>query len=173
MPKTKEEKKKIIEELREKVKKQRVMLFVSFKGLKTKDFSTLRKKLKETGNELKVAKKTLAQLVFDEKGINIDLKKPKGELALVFGYKDEILPAKIVWQFSQGNPHLKILGGFFENNFLESEKIIELAKLPTKEELLAKLVESMVVPILNLVNVFKGNFRSLIYILSQIKVQGK
>lgn len=173
MPKTKQDKEKIIKDLQEKIERQKIIVFVSFKGLKTKDFEILRKKLKESGNELKVVKKTLAQLAFKKKGVKVELEEIKTQMALVFGYKDEILPAKIVWQFSQENPNLEVLGGLFENNFMEKEKIIELAKLPTKEELVTRLVRSLSAPILNLMNVLGGNLRSLIHILSQIKVQNK
>lgn len=171
MPKTKQEKQKILDQLREKVEKQKAIVLVSFRGLKTKDFSILRTKLKETGNELKVTKKTLLQLVFNEKGFQMDLKKIKDEIALVFGYQDEILPAKIVWQFSQENPNLKILGGFLENKFFDSEKVIEFAKLPTKEELLGKLVKTVSAPLENFVYVLKANLQNFIYLLTQIKGQ--
>lgn len=169
MPLTREKKQKILEELKEKITKQKAMIFVDFTGLKVKDLSNLRKKIKAVGDELKVAKKTLIRIAFKEIKIEIDPKKMPGEIALIFGYKDEILPAKIVWQFAETNPNLKILGGFFENKFFEADKIIELAKLPTKEEILAKFVWSIKAPILNLINVLQGNIKGLIYILSIIK----
>lgn len=170
---SKEKKKKILQELKEKIERQKTMIFVDFTGLKVKDFSILRKRLKERGDEIKVVKKTLAQLAFNEKGLKVEIEKMKGELALVFGYQDEVLPAKLVWQFSKENSNLKILGGLLENNFLESEKIIEIAQLPTREELIKRLVGSVSAPILNLANALKSNLRKLIFILSQIKGQVK
>lgn len=162
---TKAKKQKIIEELKEKIAKQKIMIFVDFTALKAKDLFHLRKKLKETGNEIKVAKKTLMGVAFKEAKLEIDPKKLPGQIALVLGYQEEISPAKIVWQFSQENPNLKILGGFFEKRFWETEEIIALAKLPSREELLAKLVGSFSAPILNFVNVLKANIKGLIYIL--------
>lgn len=167
---TKVQKQKIIEELKEKVAKQKVIIFVNFSGLKVKDLFNLRKKLKMAGNELKVAKKTLMGIVFKKAKIEIEPKKLAGELALVFGYKDEISPAKILWQFTELNPNLKILGGFFGNKFRGAEEIIALAKLPLKEELLAGLVGSLSAPITNFLNVLQGNLRKLIHIISQLKV---
>ena len=167
---SREKKKKILEDLKEKISKQKAIIFVDFTGLKVKDFSDLRKRLKSIGSELKVAKKTLMGIVFKKAKLEIEPKKLPGEIALVFGYKEEILPAKIVFQFSQENPNLKILGGVLENNFFEAEKIIELAKLPSREELLARLVGSISAPISNLTNVLEGNLRNLVYLFSQIKV---
>jgi large subunit ribosomal protein L10 len=169
MPLTKEQKKKIIEGLKEKTGKQRIIIFADFTGLKVKDLSDLRKKLKKGGSELKVAKKTLLGFVFKNAGLEIDFKKLKGEIAAIFGYKNEISPAKTVYQLAAANANLKILGGIFGKNFVEAEKIIELAKLPTKEELLARLVGSVSAPISNFISVLQGNIKGLICILSAIK----
>lgn len=170
MPLTKLQKQKIIEDLKEKIAKQKIMIFVDFAGLKVKDLSNLRKKLKVAGNELKVVKKTLLKIAFKQVGFEIEVEKLKGEIALVFGYKDEISPAKIVYQFAEENPNLKILGGFFENKFKEAQEIVALAQLPTKEELLARLVGSIKAPISNFVNVLEANIKGLIYVLANAKI---
>jgi large subunit ribosomal protein L10 len=167
---TKEQKQKILEDLKDKIAKQKAMVLVSIAGLKVKDVADLRRKLKAADGSLKVAKKTLIEKAFKENKLDFDKKDYKEELALVFGFKDEILPAKAVYEFSEMSPELKILGGFFENKFLESEKVIELAQLPTKEQLLARLVGSISAPISGFVSVLNGNLRNLVYILSQIKV---
>ena len=169
MPQTKEKKKKVIEELKTKISTQKMIVFFDFSGIKTKDLSELRNELKESDNELKITKKSLAQIAFKSLGFKIDFKKIKSQLALVFGFKDEILPAKLIHQFSQKNPSLKILGGVFEKNLIGPERIIELAELPTKEELLSRLVGSISSPISNLVYVLKANIKGLIYVLSTIK----
>jgi len=169
MPQTKEQKKKIVEELKERIERQKIIIFVDFTGLKVKDLSNLRKKLKTADSELKVAKKTLTKIAFEEKGLEINAKNLKGEIALVFGYKEEIPPAKTIYQFSQENPNSKILGGYFENKFVLAEKIIELAQLPTREELLVKLVSSISAPISNFINTLQYNFKGLIYLLTKIK----
>ena len=166
---TKVQKQKIIEDLKEKIAQQKVTIFVDFTGLKAKDIFDLRKKLKMADSQLKIAKKTLAQIAFKEMGLKTEIKKLKGEIAFVFGLKDEISPTKTIFQFSRIDPNLKILGGFLENKFVEAEKIIELAKLPTREELLGKLVGSISAPVSNLINVLQGNLRKFVFILSQIK----
>ena len=169
MPQTKLQKEKILNDLKEKTARQKAIVFVDFTGLKVKDFSNLRKKLKAADNEIKVAKKTLMGIIFKNAKLEIDAKKLPGEIALVFGYKDIISPTKILWQFSQQNQNLKILGGFIENHFKEAEEIIELAQLPTREELLAKLVRSISAPVYNFVYALQYNLRGLVYILSKTK----
>mgnify|MGYP001611996364 FL=1 len=166
---TKTQKQKIIDDLKEKIAKAKAIVLVGIAGLKVKDISELRKKLKTINGNLKVVKKTLAERVLKENKLDFDKKRFKEELALVFGFEDEILPAKTVYQFSQENDKLKILGGFLEQKFQAAEEIITLAQLPSKEELLAKLVGSIASPISGLVNVLQGNIKGLIYVLNAIK----
>jgi large subunit ribosomal protein L10 len=174
MAKTKEEKKKILKDLKEKIEKQKIMIFVDFTGVKSKDLFLLRRKLKELGNEMKVAKKTLINLALKEKNLNvIDVRKMLGEVAVIFGMKDEISSAKTVYEFSKENKNLKILGGILEKSFIGPEKIDELAKLPAKEELLAKLVSEISAPILNFVYVLRSIPQSLVFVLSQIQLKVK
>jgi large subunit ribosomal protein L10 len=169
---TKEKKRKILEELKEKIERQKIMIFVDFTGVKSKDLFSLRRKLKELRNEMKVAKKTLINLALKEKNLDvIDVRKILGEIAVIFGMKDEITGAKIVYEFSRENKNLKILGGILEKNFIGPEKIEELAKLPTKEELLAKLVSDVSAPISNFVYVLKSIPQSLVFVLSQIQLK--
>jgi large subunit ribosomal protein L10 len=139
MAQTKAQKQKIVQELGEKMEKQKSMVFFDFTGLKVKDLSQLRKKMKKEGAEIKVAKKTLLRLALKKAGLDFDVEKLKGEVALAFGFKDEISPAKIGYQFSLENPHLKILSGFFDGKFREAEGMIALAQIPPKDELLSKL----------------------------------
>lgn len=166
---TKEQKKKIVEDLKENIAQQKSMVFVAIEGLKAAELFDLRKRLKAADCLLSVAKKTLLNIVLKEKKIDIDLKELEGQIVLIFGFKDELSPAKIAYQFSLGNKNLKILAGFFENKFRDVEEIITLAKIPSKEELLARVVSSISAPVSNFVNVLQGNIKGLIYIFKQAK----
>lgn len=166
---TKAQKQKILEDLKEKASRQKIILFVDFSGLKAKELFNLRKKLGALGAKLKVAKKTLISLVFKKEELGIDPRKLPGEVALVFGFEDEILPAKTVYQFSQEFPNLKILGGIFEKEARGAGDIIELAQLPPKEELLARLVGNVKSPISNFVRVLEANIKGLIIVLARAK----
>ena len=166
---TKTQKQKILEDLKDKVAKQKAIILVGITGLKVKDISELRKKLKATDGNLKVAKKTLIEKVFKEKKLEFDKKNFKEEVALVFGFKDEILPAKTVYQFSLGNEKVKILGGFIENKMKTIEDIIALAQIPTRDELLSRLVASIKAPVSNFVYALNYNLKGLMYLLTKIK----
>ena len=136
---TKVQKQKVVEDLKEKIEKQKSMAFFDFTGLKVKDLSALRKRMKRENSVIKVAKKTLLGLALKKAGLEISIEDLKGEIAVAFGFKDEISPAKICYQFSQENPNLKILGGFFGEKLRDAEEIIALAQIPSQEELLSKI----------------------------------
>lgn len=165
---TKEKKEKTIKGLKEKISNQKSIVFVNFSGLKTTDLLELRKKLKSLDSELLVSKKTLTKIALKEKDIDVDFENLKGETALIFGFEDEIAPAKIAYDFSRKNKKLQILGGVLENKFRGKEDIISLAQLPSRVELLAKLVGTMNAPVYEFAGVLNGNLRNFVYLLSEI-----
>lgn len=172
MPKTKEQKEKIIEDLAENLQKQKSIVFIDFSGCDSKFLFNLRDELQKSNCLLKIAKKTLFKKALENlemKNISKKINQIKVQLALIFGFGDEIVPFKICYQFSRENENLKILGGIFGNEFLEKEKATELAQLPSRDELWARLIGSLQSPVSNFVNVLKGNIKGLIYALSAIK----
>lgn len=169
MAKTKEQKKEALEAVKNKISKQKIIMFVDFSGLKVNDMFELRNKLKESGGELRVAKKTIIGLALKETGLDFDVGELEGEIALILGYEDFISPAKIVYEFSQENPNLKILGGFFENKSETAEKFIALAQTPSQEELLTRMVGSMSAPLTNFVRALNYNIKGLLQVLIAIK----
>ena len=166
---TKKQKEQVIEDLTDRIKRQKVLVFTDFSGLKVSETRDLRKKLREAGMEYKVAKKTLIKLALEKAKKVADIMQFKSSVALVFGYNDPIMPAKIISGFSKEHNKLKVLGGLMEDKVLTVEEIKELAKIPSREELLTKLVWSIKAPVSGFVNVLSGNIRNLLLIFKQIK----
>jgi len=157
---TKEQKTKQIKSIKDKVsqgpKGCPSILFVDFAKVPSKDMFSLRKNLKEQGCNLKIAKKTLVRIAFGQSNISFWNKIKSvipGQLALVFGTEDEIAPYQITNKFAKDHADLKILGGIFEKKFIDREKALVLASLPTRNELLAKLVGSIYNPVSGFVRV--------------------
>lgn len=143
---TKEQKVKQIENLKERVANQKSMIFVDFAKVPSKEMFAFRKSLKEAGCNLKIARKTLVRVAFGQSNISFWNKIKEsvpGQLALVFGIEDEIAPARIANQFGKTNENFKILGGIFENRFIDRERALVLANLPSRNELLSRLVGSL------------------------------
>lgn len=168
---TREQKQTIITDLETKIEKQKSIVFMDFSKIKVKELAKLRGNLKKEGGEMKVAKKSLMEIALKNKNIELDSKKLEGEVAMIFGYQDEIAPSKIVYQFSKENQNAKILGGLLENKFCEMADVIKLAELPNKEQLLGMLLGTLSAPATNFVGVLSGNMRKLVLALSQIRDQ--
>ena len=169
---TKEQKQKQIKDIKEKVLNQKSMVFVDFNKVSSKDMFSLRTLLKESGCNLKIAKKTLIRIAFGQSNISFWNKIKSavpGQLALVFGIEDEVAPARISNQFAIKHENFKILGGIFENRFIEKEKVLALANLPTKQELLGRMVGSISSPMSGFITVLQGNIKGLVVVLSKIK----
>jgi len=169
MAKTHEQKQKIISKLEEELKGIKGLVFVDYYGLKVKEVEELKKRLKEKSCKYIVAKKTLLNLVLKEMGLgHIDLTKLEGGLGLAYSLEDEIMPIKVAFDFAKKNKALNVRGGVLNEDFLSVEDAEILSKLPTRQELIAKLLGTIKAPISNLTYVLKGNLKGLVYILSSI-----
>ncbi len=167
MAKTKAQKKKIMEDLEKKFNKMKIVVFADYFGLKVKEMQELKKLLKEKGSEYLVAKKTLIKLALKKSGVkDINLDEMDGGLSIVFGYQDELEPVKVITKFSKEHKAFKTSGGILEGKFIDLEKIIELSKLPTKQELISKLLWQIKAPVSGLIGVMKGNLRGLVCVLN-------
>lgn len=164
----KSQKSKIVDDLAEKLEKQKVAIFTDFHGVSVAKTRELRQGLKKSNSEFKVAKKTLLNLALKKAGINFDTKTLEGELGVIFGFGDEALPAKLAYKFSRLNNTFKLLGGILSGKIFSAEDAVALAKLPSREELLSKLVFAMQSPIQGLVNVLQGNIKNLVVVLNKI-----
>ncbi|MDD5071427.1 MAG: 50S ribosomal protein L10 [Patescibacteria group bacterium] len=171
MPKTREQKKEILENLTEKIKRAKSVVFAKFDGLGVKENEDLRDKLKKGGSEYYVAKKTLMDLAFKDSQVkDLSIRNFEGKVAAIFSYDDEVAPAKITGEFKKGTPEkISFLGGILENKFISSETVETLSALPGKKELYAKMVGSMKAPVSGFVNVLSGNLRGLVCALNAIK----
>jgi len=169
MPLTRDKKESVVKELEDCLEKQKSIVFMDFKGIKVKDLSVLRSKLKDENNEMKVSKKSLINVAFKNKKIDFDAKGLSGEVAVIFGYGDEVSSSKTVYQFTKNSKEAKILGGFVENRFYAESDIIKLAELPPKPQLIGRFMGTINAPTSNFVGVLGGNLRKLVVALSQIK----
>lgn len=175
MPKSKIQKQEILRDLAEKISKAKSVVFAKFNKLGVKENEELRRELKKEGSEYFVAKKTLMGLAFKDSKIDgLDVKNFDGQVAAVFGYNDEVAPAKIVSKFSKSHKgdkeeKIEFVGGILENKFIDAVSVKNLAGLPSKQELYAKIVGSINAPVSGFVNVLAGNIKKLFYALKAIE----
>ena len=169
MAKTKQQKKKIVEELVEKLSLFKGLVFAGFNKLTVKDSRDFKNLCRENEIDYIVTKKKLLKIALEKNKLEVDPSKIEGEVALVISKKEEIAPAKIVTQFMKNHEALAIKGGILESRFLSVEEVKNLAMIPGRNELLAKLVGSLNAPIAGFVTVLKGNLRGLVQVLGEIQ----
>lgn len=167
MPKTKQQKKEILRKLTEKFKESKGVVFAGFSGLTVKQADELRKKCREAEVEYFVAKKTLIKKALKEVGLAE--RDFAGEVAAAFSKKDEVAAAKTLYDFAKENEQISLLAGILEDKLIEEEQVQGLAKLPSKQELLAKLVGSINAPAGGMINVLAGNLRGLVQVLKAVQ----
>jgi large subunit ribosomal protein L10 len=162
-----EKKIQIVKNLKEKLAEAKGIVLTDYQGLSVPEVELLRKKLQEVGANYQIAKNTLLNLAL--KGSGHELQDTSYELtgptAVVLSREDEIAPLKALYDFTKEHQALKVKGGFFEGAWLVAEKLKEIAALPGREVLLAKVVGMLQSPIAGLVNVVKGNQIGLVRVL--------
>jgi len=168
---SKEQKEKLSKDFIKNIMDSKTTVVVDYKGMTVAEINELRNLLREAGIKMQVLKKTVAQVALKDQDIDLDVRKLEGQLAFVYGGEDEVSAAKIVHKFSKDNEKLKMLAGILEGKAMAQEEMVSLAKLPGKDELLAKVVGSLKAPVSGFVNVLSGNLRGLVYTLQAIKEQ--
>jgi large subunit ribosomal protein L10 len=169
---TREQKKESLEAIKESLKKQNILIFANFSGLDVVSINEFRKQLKKIGAKVMVAKKSLTKIAFKELSIDLPKEALEKELALIFGFEEQIAVAKEAYNFANNNEALILKGGYLKENekfdFLNVQELIEFAKLPSRQELYSKLLGTISAPLSNFVNVQKENIKGLFYALGAI-----
>ncbi|MBT4723079.1 50S ribosomal protein L10 [Candidatus Falkowbacteria bacterium] len=170
MAKTKQQKEEIIKTLVGRIQNAKLAVLTDLEGLTVNDSQELRDKCKENQIELISAKKTLIQKALEESKVEgLDIKALKGSISVVTSQDDEVTPAKIIKDFSKDHESVVFRAGVLEGKIVDEATLKQLASLPSKEELLAKMVGSLNAPISGFVNVLAGNLRNLVNVLNAIK----
>lgn len=166
---TRKQKEEIVKGLSEKFAREKIAIFSRIHKIPVADLSALRRELKRAGAELSISKKTLMKRALDAAGLNVDPKKLEGEVGIVFGYENQVAPAKIIHKFRKANSTFEILAGLLEKQTLSKEQVLAMASIPSREELLTMLASALAGPLRNILNVLQGNQRNLVVVLNKIK----
>ena len=165
------QKEKIVEALHEKFSKAKTALLTDFRGLNMSAISELRSQLRDASVEYQVVKNTLAARASE--GTDMSLLKDhfSGPCAVALSYEDPVAPAKVLTKFSEENKALEIKVGIVDGRVIDLDGIMRLSKLPSEEELLAKLLMTLNAPITGFVTVLGGVLRNFMGVLEAIKCQ--
>ena len=165
------QKKEQVERLAKEISESEISVLIDYKGLDVLKMTELRCKLREAGVRMEVVKNSL--LVRASEGTDAALMKDfyKGPTAIVLSDDDPVAPARILADFAKDNDKLEIKAAALAGKLLSVDEIKQLAKMPSKEELLGKLVCTLIAVPTNFVNVLAGVPRAFVNVLSAVKDQ--
>ena len=160
------EKAVVIDELAEQLSRAKLAILTDYRGLSVTGLQGLRSTLRPLNAEFRIAKNTLTRIAAEKAGIDGLLPMLDGPLALVLAYEDVVAPSKAIADFARTSRILTIKGGVLEKTIVTAKGIEDLATLPSREELLGKLLGTINSPIQGLVNVLSGPSRSFVQVLN-------
>ena len=163
-------KKKVVKDLQDKFGEARAAFIADYRGITANDMAEFRRSLRDNSNEFKVVRNTLAKRALDGTPAEPLTEHFVGTTAIVFSYSDAVSAAKTLTDFSKEKP-FKLKGALLGEKVLSLDEVKALADLPSREELLAKMVGSMNSPLTGLVGVLSGVPRKLVYALNAVKAQ--
>ncbi len=166
---SKEKKSEILKGLKERLEGAKIVVFVNFHGLNTALTKEIRKLMAIAEAKYLVAKKTLIKKALENFKFSGQIPNLEGETAVIIGRGEATAPVKFLSKFAKAHPELALLGGIFEDSFVDKQTLAAIAKLPAREVLLAQLLGVINAPKQQMVGVLQGPIRNFISILSQIK----
>lgn len=166
-----QENKEKVQKIEEDLEKTKAFFLADYSGLNVNAQQELREKVREAGGSLKVTKNTLLKIALKNQGYDISKLEEnlQGPNIALFAIDNPIAPLKVITEFAKKHKKPEIKTGILEKEVLSLTKIEQLASLPSKQELLTKLVRGIQSPVYGLVNTLQGNNRKLIYALNTIK----
>ncbi len=166
-----EAKKTVVEEIAQKVKASKSVVFVDYNKLTVAEVSELRNKCRQAGCEYKVYKNTLVRKALNELGYNQFDADLNGPTAVTFA-KDETAAAKIMVAAEKDYADKIVLkSAFVDNAYVDKAGIKALASMPSREELVAKMLGSVKAPIANFAGVLSNLLSGIVRVLDGVAKQ--
>ena len=149
-------KKVIVEEIKEKIKSAKTLTFVDYRGLTAVEDTALRAAFRKAEAEYKVYKNRLLLRALEELGMTGYESILEGTTAVAFGYKDEVSTAKILVDTIKETKKMQLKGGILDGKQIDVAMVEELAKIPSKEVLITKLLYILQSPVRGLAVALKA-----------------
>ncbi len=168
------EKVEAVQKIAEKLSRTTLVIATDYRGLTVADITRLRRKLGESGIEYHVVKNTLTRIAAEQVGREQLAGLLEGPTAVAFGYGDPVEPARVLLDYIRSSRvELKVKGGLLDGRLLAQADLVQLATLPSREVLLAKVVGGIQGPLVSLVNVLNAPLVNLVRALQQISEKQK
>ena len=166
-----DEKKKIVDELKDKFSKSKVVIVTDYKGLDVTTINSLRRELRESQVEYRVVKNTLLIRAAENTDLAMIKDNFKGPSAIAISYEDPVAPAKVLTDFAKDHEQLDIKAAVMEGRALDLAAIKALSKLPSREAIVGQLLSVMTGVPTGLVRALSDIPRRLLNVLGAVKNQ--
>jgi large subunit ribosomal protein L10 len=164
------EKEQIIAEIKEMVQRAKGMYFADFTGVTVEQITELRREFRKSSIEYRVAKNTLIKKALESvTGYDTVYTALKGHTAIAFGYDDPVAPAKIMKKFHDKHAKLTVKVCILEKQVFDGNRLGELAKLPSRGEMIAAILGSIQAPITGVAGAVHAVFRDLVSVIDAIE----
>lgn len=160
-----------IDAIKAKIEKAQVAVITEYQGMTVEDITKLRREIQKGGGDYMVTKNTLAKIAVKGTAYEVLTDKLTGAIALAFGYEDPVSPAKAVAKFIKEAKKGNIIGAVLDGKLLTDAQTKELAELPSKEELYAKLLGSINSPASGIANSINAVMAQLTRAMAAVRDQ--
>jgi large subunit ribosomal protein L10 len=165
------EKEQIIAEVKEKVVRAKAMYFADFTGITVEQVNDLRREFRKSNVDYRVVKNTLARKALESAtGYDKVIDKLVGATGIAFGYDDPVAPARIIKKFQEKHENkLKVKVCVLETQVFDGSQLAEIAKLPSRGEVIAGIIGSIQSPIVGVLGAVNAVLRDLVSVIDAIE----
>ena len=169
MPLSRQQKEQLVESYQEGLAKAPHAFLVDYKGVTVIQVSELRQKIREAGGRYEVVKNRLVLRAIGGEALERLQDQFEGPTAVAFSGEDPVGLAKAITDFAKDVPAIEVKGGLVEGQPVEAADVKEIAQLPSREELLTKLVYLLQSPVSSFVKTLAALPRQFVVVLDQVR----
>jgi large subunit ribosomal protein L10 len=162
---TKNKKDEVVAEVADLLSNSKMTVVAAYQGTPVKAMQALRRQGRDNGTRMKVVKNRLVikALAANDSLKAADTSALTGMLLYAFNSEDEVAPAQVLADFAKKQPTLEFVGAFSgEGKFLTADEVKALATLPSKNELIAQVIATLLSPVHDVTNGLSGNLHALL-----------
>ncbi|HYM51842.1 MAG TPA: 50S ribosomal protein L10 [Candidatus Limnocylindrales bacterium] len=159
-----------VEEITRRLRASSTAVLADYRGMTVAQMQELRTRLRGDGVEMMVVKNTLARRAAEAAGYGGLKAELVGPIAMVFAREDVSAPARILADYIRANRRMAIKGGLLEGQVIPASTVAELADLPSREVLIARLLGSMQAPLASLANVLQAPLSTLARTMDAVRI---
>lgn len=162
-------KEQVVSEIKDAIQNSKSVSIVEYRGLSVAEVTELRNKYREQGVSYKVYKNTLVSRALEELGYEGYEEYLAGPNGFVFSNEDMVAGAKVSVDYAKTNEKLVVKAGLLDGKVLNVDEVKALAKLPSRDVLVAQVLGTLNAPISGFANVLQGSIRKLVYAVNAVK----